>query len=82
MPVRHLRKLYVDPMSGEADLGHGRGPGRRGDGRVQPLGRQALKTGNFLLKNQEFEQAERYENWKFVHSPPGLGKAIEKSVPK
>jgi hypothetical protein len=36
----------------------------------------------FLLKNQEFERAERYADWKFVYSPPGLGKAIEKSAAK
>jgi hypothetical protein len=41
-----------------------------------------LKTGNFLLKNQEFQQAARYTDWKFVHSPPGLGTALEKSAAK
>jgi len=82
MPVRHLRKLYVDPMSGEADWGVAEAPGGGVMGVYSRSEEKPLKTGNFLLKNQDFEQAERYADWKFVHSPSGLGKAIEKSAPK
>ena len=41
-----------------------------------------IKTGNFLLKNEGFEKAERYSDWKFVHRPPGLSPRIEKSGPR
>jgi hypothetical protein len=31
------------------------------------------------LENQGFERAERYTDWKFVHSPAGLSPGIAKS---
>ena len=82
MPVRHLRRQYVDPMTGEANWGLVEAPGGGVMGVYSRSEDAPLKTGNFLLKNQEFEKAERYADWKFVHSPPGLGKAIEKSAAK
>jgi type II secretory pathway pseudopilin PulG len=82
MPVRHLRRQYVDPMTGEANWGLVEAPGGGVMGVYSRSEDAPIKTGNFLLKNQEFEKAERYADWKFVHSPPGLGKAIEKSAAK
>ena len=82
MPVRHVRRLYVDPMTGEANWGLVEAPGGGVMGVYSRSEDPPIKTGNFLLKNQEFEKAERYADWKFVHSPPGLGKAIEKSAAK
>jgi type II secretory pathway pseudopilin PulG len=82
MPVRHLRRQYVDPMTGEANWGLVEAPGGGVMGVYSRSEDEPVKTGNFLLKNQEFEKAARYADWKFVHSPPGLGKAIEKSASK
>jgi type II secretory pathway pseudopilin PulG len=82
MPVRHLRRQYVDPMTGEPNWGLVEAPGGGVMGVFSRSEDEPIKTGNFLLKNQGFEKAERYADWKFVHSPPGLGKAIEKSAPK
>jgi type II secretory pathway pseudopilin PulG len=82
MPVRHLRRQYVDPLTGEANWGLVEAPGGGVMGVYSRSEDAPIKTGNFLLKNQEFEKAERYADWKFVHSPPGLGKAIEKSAAK
>jgi hypothetical protein len=82
MPVRHLRKLYADPITGQAEWGLVEAPGGGVMGIYSRSEDKPLKTGNFLLKNQDFEKAERYADWKFVHSPPGLGKAVEKSAAK
>ena len=82
MPVRHLRRQYVDPMTGKANWGLVEAPGGGVKGVYSRSEDAPIKTGNFLLKNEEFENAERYADWKFVHSPPGLGKAIEKSAAK
>ena len=83
MPVRHLRKLYADPMTGTADWVLIEMPGGGGVMGVHSRSDAApIKTGNFLLKNEEFAKAKAYSDWKFVHSPAGLSPAVEKSAPK
>jgi type II secretory pathway pseudopilin PulG len=82
MPVRHLRKLYVDPMTGTADWAVVEAPGGGVMGVHSRSEETPVKTGNFLLKNAEFAKAQRYSEWKFVHSPTGLSPRVEKSPPK
>jgi type II secretory pathway pseudopilin PulG len=82
MPVRHLRKAYVDPMSGEANWGLVEAPGGGVMGVYSRAEDKPVKSGNFSIRNQGFEEAASYADWKFVHSPTGLGKAIEKSAAK
>lgn len=83
MPVRHLRRLYADPLSGKADWGVVESPEGGGIMGVHSKVEAApIKTGNFSLANQSFAKAKTYADWKFVHSPPGLGKAVEKSKAK
>lgn len=41
-----------------------------------------IKTANFSSANAAFEKARTYTDWKFVHSPTGLVRGIEKSTPK
>ena len=82
MPVRHLRKLYRDPMTGEPDWALVEAPGGGVMGVHSKSERPPVKTANFLAKNQAFEGMERYADWKFVHSPPGLVRGVEKSAAK
>ena len=82
MPVRHLRKLYADPMTGSTEWGLVEAPGGGLMGVYSRSDEAPIKTGNFLLKNQNFQDAASYADWKFVHSPLGLGKAVEKSAAK
>jgi hypothetical protein len=83
MPVRHLRKPYIDPMTGEANWGLVEAPGGGGVMGVYSRSEQKpIKSGNFSVRNQGFEEVASYADWKFVHSPPGLGKAVEKSAAK
>jgi type II secretory pathway pseudopilin PulG len=82
MPVRHLRKLYADPVTGSSEWGLVEAPGGGVMGVYTRSEDAPIKTGNFSAENQGLEEAARYADWKFVHSPPGLGTAIEKSAAK
>jgi type II secretory pathway pseudopilin PulG len=82
MPVRHLRKLYADPMTGTADWALVEAPGGGVMGVHSRSEAAPRKTGNFLLKNADFGKAQRYSDWKFIHSPTGLSPRVEKSAPK
>jgi type II secretory pathway pseudopilin PulG len=86
MPVRHLRKLYRDPMSGEADWGTVDAPGGGVMGVFSRSADEPVKSGNFSARNQAFAElaaeARTYSDWKFIHSPPGLPAAVEKSAAK
>ena len=83
MPVRHLRRLYRDPMSGETDWGLVEVPG---GGAVMGVYSRSedppIKTGNFSANNPEFEKATKYADWKFVHSPPGQPASAGKPAAK
>ena len=82
MPVRHLRKLYVDPMTGEPDWALVEAPGGGVMGVHSKSEREPVKTANFLAQNQAFEGAQRYADWKCIHSPPGLVRGVAKSPAK
>jgi type II secretory pathway pseudopilin PulG len=66
---RHLRKLYVDPLTGEDAWGTipaVPGPGVMG---VYSLSSgKPIKIGNFDLRFQDFEGKTAYRDWKFM--PP------------
>jgi len=83
MPVRHLRRLYDDPMTGSPDWGVVASPDGAGVMGVYSKAESApIKTGNFSSSYQSFADASTYADWKFVHSPPGLVPAVEKSKAK
>lgn len=83
MPVRHLRRLYADPFTGTADWGLVEAPGGAGVMGVYSKAETApIKTGNFPSAYQAFAEAQTYADWKFIHSPPGLVRAVEKPNPK
>lgn len=72
--VRHLRTLYVDPMTGgdwllieDPVLGI-RGVASRSDGR-------ALKISGFPEGLEDFEGKTRYSEWQFLHTSPVQGQA-------
>jgi type II secretory pathway pseudopilin PulG len=82
MPVRHLRRLYPDPMTGSADWAVVDAPGGGVMGVYSKSAAQPIKTGNFPLQDADFEKAQTYADWKFIHSPPGLPAGVEKSKAK
>jgi type II secretory pathway pseudopilin PulG len=68
-PRRHLRKLYIDPITGKEEWGIvelSEGSGILG---VHSLSdKQPIKVGNFDVMFQDFEGKSSYREWKFM--PP------------
>lgn len=71
-PRRHLRKIFVDPVSGKAEWGLVRaGEGGRILG-VHSLSQAApLKLANFDKRFPGFENRERIADWKFMADQQG-----------
>jgi len=70
MPVRHLRRIYADPITGSADWGIVETPDKAGIMGVYSRSEEKpIKQGNFSPK-QEFDEAENYTKWTFVYTPP------------
>lgn len=66
-PLRHLRRLYRDPMATDGEweliLQQGRIFGVASRSQEKPV-----KVAGFALDQQDFEGAERYADWRFVSS--------------
>ena len=68
---RHLRKIYVDPMSGNAEWGLV--PAPNGIVGVHSLSqRSALKVAEFEPAFAALAGKKTYDDWKFGFAPPGL----------
>jgi type II secretory pathway pseudopilin PulG len=67
---RHLRKVFVDPMTWKAEWGLVRTPDGKGILGVYSLSQeQPLKTANFRPADRAWEGASSYSEWKFVYKP-------------
>jgi len=81
---RHLRKLFVDPITGRAEWGLLHQPGGNGIIGVYSLSRAApLKVGHFETRFAGFEGKSHLSEWQFMVSdellaPPGT---IQAPVP-
>jgi prepilin-type N-terminal cleavage/methylation domain-containing protein len=69
MPVRHLRKLYADPITGKPDWGLIEAPGGGIMGVFSTAQGEPIKSGGFGLANKTFADARHYRDWKFFHPP-------------
>ncbi|KHA79113.1 type II secretion system pseudopilin PulG [Janthinobacterium lividum] len=64
---RHLRKLYVDPITGRAEWGLLYQPGSQGIIGVHSLSQAApLKVGNFEARFAGFEGRAHFSEWHFM----------------
>jgi type II secretory pathway pseudopilin PulG len=67
--VRHLRRLYPDPMTLKPEWG----VIRAADGGIKGVHslstRRAIKRADFGFENSAFEGAETYRDWRFVYEP-------------
>lgn len=67
--VRHLRRKYNDPMTGESwsliktPNGHLLGVHSRSV-------KKTFKKGNFSTENSNFNGKNRYNQWEFIFNPP------------
>ena len=68
--VRHLRRLYPDPITGKDEWGLVKSPDGGFTG-VHSLSEGApLKTAGFAVRDAAFEGKSKYSDWQFVYSPP------------
>lgn len=68
-PLRHLRRAYVDPVTGEP-FELIRAPDADGIVGVRSRARDApLKIAGFSPENAEFSEARTYADWAFVFTP-------------
>lgn len=67
--VRHLRKLYPDPITGKEEWGLFRGPDGGIAGVFSLSEDKPLKSGGFAVRDKEFEAKEKYSDWKFTYAP-------------
>ncbi len=83
MPIRYLRRIYADPMTGKPDWGLVQMPGGGGIMGVYSLSQDApVKTGNFDLRDQAFEGKQHYSEWQFVYVPPQPAQGATQDAPK
>lgn len=67
MPIRHLRRLYRDPMTADGAWELIKSQGRI-IGVVSASRGQPVKIAGFPVEQQDFEGATRYTEWRFTHS--------------
>jgi len=71
VPMHHLRRVYADPVTGSTEWKLVAAPGDAGIMGVASTSEEApVKTGNFAVKDQDFENADQYAKWAFVYKDP------------
>jgi len=67
--VRHLRRIYVDPITGKDDWGLVKAADG-GIAGVHSLSQDApLKSGGFAVRDAAFEGKAKYADWQFIYAP-------------
>jgi type II secretory pathway pseudopilin PulG len=79
--VRHLRRLYPDPITGNAEWGLVKAP----DGGISGVYSQSedapLKTGGFAVRDASFEGKSKYSEWQFGYAPVAAPVAAPTAAP-
>jgi type II secretory pathway pseudopilin PulG len=78
-PVRHLRRLYADPMTGTSDWGVVMS-GTKIAGVYSKSDKQLFKQAGFGVTNPGFEGKTMAQEWRFVFmpaAPVGVGQPIK-----
>jgi type II secretory pathway pseudopilin PulG len=69
---RHLRKVFIDPMTGSPEWGIVQGPGGSVMGVFSLSQAAPLKRGGFAARDSDFADAASYRDWQFVYTPPAV----------
>jgi type II secretory pathway pseudopilin PulG len=67
--VRHLRRVYLDPMTLQADWGLVRAPDGGIKGVYSKSQEAPIKTKGFSFQDLGFEAAKTYADWRFQYDP-------------
>ncbi|MBC7729763.1 MAG: type II secretion system protein [Microbacteriaceae bacterium] len=84
-PVRHLRRIYLDPLTGTDQWGLVRDGEDEDDGIVAVFSRatgRPIKVANFDARFSDFDRQRAYSDWKFVRpvEPGGPGTVLRKGL--
>jgi type II secretory pathway pseudopilin PulG len=77
---RHLRRPYVDPMTG-SDWELIKDKGGRIKGVRSSFAEEPFKQGGFSLENKEFAGRELYSEWEFIYLPGKVDPVAGKGDP-
>ena len=77
---RHLRKIFVDPMTGKAEWGLVRVGGRI-VGVYSLSERLPIKQDGFEMEQMSFRNKQKYTEWVFSYPPGLLAQSDSKDVP-
>ena len=77
-PRRHLRKIYVDPVTGKAEWAIAKAPDGTMAGVHSLSDAEPVKIGNFDIEDKLFEGKTKYSDWIFA---PLVAVAGTASVP-
>jgi len=76
VPKRYLRRIYIDPMTGNTDWGVVRSPGGGILGVYSKAAGEPRKKHGLPKELESFGKATSYRDWLFAYDPAGLsGKA-------
>lgn len=78
--VRHLRRVYRDPMTKKAEWGIVESPFGGIMGVYSLSGASPIKKANFPELYKSFEDKKRYDEWKFVYDPLGVSTAAKEGA--
>lgn len=79
--VRHLRRLYADPITGSSQWGLVKAPDG-GIAGVYSLSEESpLKVAGFRVRDAAFEAKGKYSDWQFIFAPPAAAKPPAKPAP-
>ncbi|HEU4353790.1 MAG TPA: type II secretion system protein [Burkholderiales bacterium] len=67
--VRHLRRLYPDPITGKDDWGLVKSADGGFAGVFSLSAEPPLKTSGFAVRDASFEGKTKYSDWQFVFAP-------------
>lgn len=68
-PKRHMRQIYVDPMTGERDWKLVPAPQGGVMGVASYSDKKPIKTKRFDDRHIQFVGKEKYSEWQFIHQP-------------
>jgi len=74
---RHLRRIFVDPMTGQAEWGLVRNAAGQIVGVYSLSTQEPIKKGGFALVDASFEGRDSYAQWVFMATD---GRAVSKSA--
>jgi type II secretory pathway pseudopilin PulG len=66
---RHLRQIYIDPLTGKADWGLIQAPDGGIAGIYSKSSAKPIKIANFAQPLEHFANAQSYRDWKFMVQP-------------